>query len=277
MFQINYCDYNVGSYDRDIISRANGSGDYLLLLIHAPMDFTIDGQVTEAKEHGFILYTPGTMQYYQARKEFRNSYIHFSAKSNYVEQYNIPTNTVFYPNNYEDINQYIKDIVVEYLTKDIFYISKSNTLMEQLFISIARYLRQSGELSNTNLSLYYEFQKARLQILSTCEQPWDVPEMCSLVNLSKSQFFSYYKTFFNSTPKAELIQARIEKAKNLLTNDTMLVRQVASLCGFQNIYHFTRYFNEICGCSPGNYAKIMKERPWIHPEVLMAMEEMQEK
>ena len=37
--------------------------------------------------------------------------------------------------------------------------------------------------------------------------------------MAKCQFYHYYKLFFQSTPKAELLQARMEKSRTLLTNE----------------------------------------------------------
>ena len=48
---------------------------------------------------------------------------------------------------------------------------------------------------------------------------------------------------------------RLEKAKNLLTNEALPVQQVALLCGFSNLSHFSRYFRKNCGCSPSEWAR----------------------
>ena len=51
----------------------------------------------------------------------------------------------------------------------------------------------------------------------------------------------------------DLIEARIEKAKTLLTNEALQIQHVAEMCGFSNISHFTRYFKKQCGCTPREY------------------------
>ena len=81
------------------------------------------------------------------------------------------------------------------------------------------------------------------------------PGVRAMANLEKSQFYSCYRNFFDSTPHADLNLLRLEKAKNLLTNEALPVQQVALLCGFSNLSHFSRYFRKNCGCSPSEWAR----------------------
>jgi AraC-like DNA-binding protein len=106
-----------------------------------------------------------------------------------------------------------------------------------------------------NTSLYAQFQSLRQVLLNSCETDWTMDEICKRAYMEKSQFYSYYTTFFKATPKAEILNARIEKAKNLLINEGMQVYQVAESCGFKNTSHFIRYFKNKCQCSPGEFRK----------------------
>ena len=98
--------------------------------------------------------------------------------------------------------------------------------------------------------LYREFQELRLAMLSHYEKEWTMEKLCERANMEKSQFYSYYKKFFSSTPHNDLIEVRLDKAKNLLTNQALSISQTAELCGFSNLSHFSRYFKKHCGCSP---------------------------
>ena len=79
--------------------------------------------------------------------------------------------------------------------------------------------------------------------------------MSQMVDLSRSQFYKYYIDFFGISPMADLQQARIEKAKNLLTNRELQVTEVAERCGYASIHHFSRTFKEHTGLSPLQYVK----------------------
>ena len=78
MFTVEYCGYHTHNPHYDIIDRPSGSSSYLFLLVLSPMVFTFpDRPAEKALPGACILYAPGYPQYYQAEREFFNSYVHF--------------------------------------------------------------------------------------------------------------------------------------------------------------------------------------------------------
>lgn len=255
MFLINYCDYNARNADGDWIYRPNGSGDNLFLLILSPMRFYLNQQWETARPGACILYSPGVMQRYEAVRTFWNSYVHFHFPDDRIYRTQIPENTLFYPEDYDtSVNWALKRIHHEYLARQPYCEEMMSLYLEQMFIDLSRSVTAAQQYSEQGL--FNTFRQARLQILTDCGRNWTIEEMCGLVSLGKSQFFNYYKQFFNTTPKADLLHARMDKAKNLLTSESMQVGQVAQLVGFTNIYHFSRYFKEVCGCAPTDYIRL---------------------
>ncbi|MBS6194622.1 MAG: helix-turn-helix transcriptional regulator [Clostridiales bacterium] len=250
MFQINYCEFNRSNYDCDRIYRPGGSGDYLFLLLKTPMKFHLNGQLILSRENACILYTPGVCQDYQAVRKFRNSYMHFSTDLAFESKYAIPVNQLLYPHNFQEMDLIFQKIQMEYLTRAPHYQDMLRTLSETLFLLLSRSLIQPSFEHLPEFPLLHTFQNLRLQMLRTCEEDWTIGRLCLESNMAKSQFYHYYKLFFETTPKAELLQARMEKARTLLTNEALQVQQVARLCGFTNTQHFSRYFKEWYHCSP---------------------------
>jgi len=255
MFFTHYGNYHAVNRDYDRIFRPNGSGDYLFLLFLSNMLVTFEGKQEIAQPGSCLLYTPDYPQEYEAEGKFQNSYLHFYSDEAFLSKYQIPVNQIFYPKNPEKISQYLKDIYYEYLGKGPYYREKSDALIRELLICISLDFLSQPLLSLETENVFTQFQKLRMDMLVNCHQDWSIKKLCSEISLEKSQFYYYYKKFFNTTPKIELLHTRIDKAKNLLTNQALQVQQVADLCGFQNIYHFTRYFKKMCGCSPSEYAK----------------------
>lgn len=255
MFQMNYCEFNRSNQDYDRIYRPGGSGDYLFLLLKTPMKCYFDGQLMISRENACILYTPDFCQDYQAVKKFRNSYMHFSSDLLLEEKYQIPVNQLLYPQNFQELDVLMCEIQKEYLVKEPHYRERLLLLTEELFLKLARALKKQPNGQQADSSLMDMMQKLRLKMLQTCEEDWSIQRLCQESNLAKSQFYHYYRQFFAATPKTELIQARMDKACTLLTNEALQVQQAAHLCGFENMQHFSRYFKEIYGCSPREYQK----------------------
>ena len=169
---------------------------------------------------------------------------------NLGEKYGIPQNTVFYPQNTEAIDELIRLQQREYIVKDPYAVEYEEALVRQMMIMASRGMRLYQQTAEEPAGLYQEFQELRLAMLSHYEEEWTTEKLCQMANMEKSQFYSYYKQFFSSTPHSDLIEVRLDKAKNLLTNQALSIGQTAEICGFSNLSHFSRYFKRHCGCSP---------------------------
>ena len=257
MYHLNFCEYNRSNQDYDTIFRPAGSGDYLFLLFKAPMKIYQGEQIVITQENACILYTPGTSQHYQAVRRFCNSYFHFHADENPTQLFGLPENRIFYPGNPVVIDSYISRLQKEHFSSSLFREEAIQSLTTMLFLEIARDIHQPAAEEEKGESFYPAFQKLRLKMLVDCHEDWNIERLCRNVNLEKSQFYTYYRDFFSSTPKNDLLHARLEKAKNLLSNEVLQVKEVALLCGFHNQTHFIRYFKMYCGCAPGEYAREM--------------------
>jgi len=134
--------------------------------------------------------------------------------------------------------------------KDPYAVEYEEALVRQMMITASRGMRLYQKAAEEPAGLYQEFQELRLKMLSHYEKDWTTEKLCQMANMEKSQFYSYYKQFFSSTPHSDLIEVRLDKAKNLLTNQALSIGQTAEICGFSNLSHFSRYFKRHCGCSP---------------------------
>ena len=256
MFCPGYCDYNRSNPDYDIINRPAGSGDYLFLYLITPMKIRFGTETVVTKEHAFLLYTPGEAQIYQAVRRFKNSFVHFTSDNgDFLKEYDLPANRVVYLPDPGAMNTALRNIYMESVLKQDFYAEQMDMLMRQLFILFSRQLHTWPGGSAIPADLYEQFRKARIEILTNITREWNTDSMAALTNLGVSQFYSYYQLFFNRSPKAELLEARLERAKYLLRVESMPVGQAAAMSGFANLSHFTRYFKKECGMTPSAYAQ----------------------
>lgn len=254
MITIDYCGYHTHNQDRDLIYRPTGSSSYLFLLVLSPMTFTFQDHTSQKAAPGAcILYTPGCFQHYQADREFFNSFVHFSCAPKELEEYDIRYNELFYPDNTDELNWLLKKIFLEFINR----LAKADKMMasyvQQLLTLLHRGQLREDIPPQQRTGIYSELLALRIQMLGNCEQPWSVEQLCHTLNIGKSQLYEYYSQFFHSTPKEELIQARLQKAKYLMSNDALTIKQAAYESGFQNICHFNRLFRDQCGCTPGEF------------------------
>lgn len=252
MLQLDYCDYSCHDQDQMRIYRPNGLGKHLFLRFYKPMQLVLDDSIVLSRPGACILFTPEYPQDYSAISSFQNSYIHFTDEDDVLSGYPIPINQLFYPNNLEEIDQLWLKIQTEFFSSAKHKHEMIDSLLRQLLIESSRQLEVTDQ-EIENSALYDSFKQLRLKLLTQCEKNWTVSQLCQTVHLEKSQFYTYYERFFSISPKADLLNVRINKAKQMLVNKAVLVQEVAESCGFTSASHFSRQFKRTVGCSPKAY------------------------
>ena len=260
MIKVNHIGFDVTGKNYEQVCRTKGSGDYLMIFAISSLDVCLENEIAVAAPSAVVIFKPGQKQEFSAVRDYRLSYVHFSASSAEMERFKVPMGQVFYPKNPELVQQFIEQIFREYYTKEALYEDEIDSLLRNLFVSISRDYVKAEKEEVSNSSLYPLFCEARFTMLSNCEKEWASTNMCQMVSLSRSQFYKYYDEFFGLSPMADINIARIEKAKVLLTNEKNTVTEVAALCGYQSIHHFSRTFKEHTGVSPLQYVKAVTGR-----------------
>lgn len=79
---------------------------------------------------------------------------------------------------------------------------------------------------------------------------WSVAELAGRAALSRAQFTRRFVAHTGFSPARFLIDARIARARQLLSETTMSVTQVAGALGYPDVAYFSRQFKRHTGHSP---------------------------
>lgn len=82
--------------------------------------------------------------------------------------------------------------------------------------------------------------------------------LAALLGISEVYFRKLFLTHFGITPKQYILNLRIQKAKQLLTDTPYTVTAISELCGFGSLYHFCRAFKAKTGLTPTQYSEANK-------------------
>ena len=82
---------------------------------------------------------------------------------------------------------------------------------------------------------------------------FDYKYMCSLSGLSYDYFKELFTRLHGMSPVKYVTYLRIEKAKELLSTCMYSVTETAKMCGFDNVYYFSKVFKAQTGISPKQY------------------------
>lgn len=78
-------------------------------------------------------------------------------------------------------------------------------------------------------------------------------ELAVLCNMSLSSFKREFKKVYSATPAKYLKLRKLERAAKLIAGTNQRIGEIAFNCGFTEVTHFSRVFNEQYGCSASEY------------------------
>lgn len=93
-------------------------------------------------------------------------------------------------------------------------------------------------------------------IKNNLHQKLSIDSIAKLTYVSKSNFFKMFKDELGTSPNEFILQARINRAKELLTHQNS-IKETAYQTGFSDTNYFTRVFKQLVGITPKTYQNKM--------------------
>lgn len=124
-------------------------------------------------------------------------------------------------------------------------------VMSVLYEIIHRLNRQSrGSYSSAGRKL----ESAHAYILENYKNPqFDYRALCAVTGFSYSHFQNLFRSHYHLSPVKYVTRLRVDYAKELLLSKRYTVTEIAAMCGFENVYYFSRVFKEVTGVPPKQY------------------------
>lgn len=73
------------------------------------------------------------------------------------------------------------------------------------------------------------------------------------LHMSRARFFRVFKEQTGLTPYQYHLDLKLNRARQLLINSGLSVKQIARLLGFSNVYHFSKFFKNKTGLAPTSW------------------------
>jgi AraC family transcriptional regulator of adaptative response / methylphosphotriester-DNA alkyltransferase methyltransferase len=78
-------------------------------------------------------------------------------------------------------------------------------------------------------------------------------DLAEELNISKYHLQRVFKRFSGITPSEQLLNTRMNEAKELLRNKEWTIAEIAKLVGFRSTSHFSSVFQKRMGCAPKEF------------------------
>ena len=98
--------------------------------------------------------------------------------------------------------------------------------------------------------------QAILEINQNLHRKLRLPELAEEYFLSYVQFSRRFKAAVGTTVQDYITDMRLRRAKSLLADTDMPLRQVAQSCGFANEYYFSNFFREHQAMPPSEFRQL---------------------
>ncbi|MGN0747699.1 MAG: helix-turn-helix transcriptional regulator [Aristaeellaceae bacterium] len=242
----------------------NGFDCWSLIYAVTPQRMNRGDRLVDVPAGTCALYPPGYPRYLYCASGadfFVNTWVHFSvdnrpAMDTMLVRCGIPQAELFRLPEDSPFLDTMQEMVYEYSTVHANADEMISALMHVILIQIGRSIIPFDSHDDAADQRQRKlFEKLRKEIYSAPEKPWTGEKMAASVFLSVNQFIALYKRFFGVTPKQDLLDARIVKAKTLMGSPSTIIKEVANNCGFDNEYYFSRVFKQKTGMTPSEYAQ----------------------
>lgn len=244
-----------------MMSRPNGAGHYVLLLIRSGGIFNIGGAIRSVPPGSAVILDPHTnYSYSNPDGQYIDDWLHFSFdEDNCITKGILPLNTFFLINDIEDPATLLKQVLFElsYTTDKELLKDNINSLMKVLLNHL--YIAYTMQKDTRYVNPYYpRFQAIRLAMQSGRLSDISMEKDAAFLSISVSYFQHLYKSFFGISYQKDVIEMRINHAKRMLKSTDNKLEHIAKLCGYTNEIHFYRQFKKETGMTPGEYRSLKK-------------------
>lgn len=199
-----------------------------------------------------LLYPPKMQASYQAHEgEYANYYVRFYTDEDFIAKLNIPFGKPIALRSPESMNSLFAVLEKEFFS-DFAYGQQSMGLIIRLMVmKLAESVEDSTmtEQQRALINLRYDIQ-------TRPDYQWTVNEMAQRVHVSTGYLQSIYKKQFGVSCMQDVLNRRVDLAKEYLHSSAFSSQKIAQLCGYQSIEHFCRQFKIITGMSPLQYRKL---------------------
>lgn len=222
----------------------------------------IDGTEFELKERDLIIYGPEQHHSQRIRKGCSCSYVTilFELEPE-AQRFDYLLNKIF-PYN-KKIHSLLKTLVNESSSLTPYMDSLLLCLFQEIIIRLLQSEYEPPEHEKQPISEVRQYQHNELleQILEYIDQtlcePITIGEICDKFSISRSTLQMLFNENLHQAPKKYISELKLEKSRQLISEDRYTISEIALTLGFSSIHYFSRAFTLKYNMSPTDYAKTL--------------------
>lgn len=105
---------------------------------------------------------------------------------------------------------------------------------------------------------YQLFGKVMTQIESRLSEKIETAELARIAGMPPAKFTAEFRRCFGLPPKQYIIQCRLSRAKQLLIQTDLQIKEIAAQCGYLDEFFFCRLFTRYINMPPSRFRETVK-------------------
>ena len=251
-------------YADEKLRQPDGFSGVLLLLTYAPMQIEADRRAMCAEAGDALLLREKTpLCCSPVQGDLLYDWVLFDAGGDrsFYSSLQIPENTLLRFGDTAFLTALMQQLCAEFYASNVKRSDMLDCLLKALLIRISE---TGGPISMQNAAAnndphYEALVHLREKIYANPQEKWSVDMLCSEVSMSRSYFQLIYRETFGMTCIADVINCKMNRARDLLTSTAYTISHIAQLCGYDNEEHFMRQFKKNNGVTPTVYRREHRE------------------
>lgn len=230
---------------------------YNLFHFPTPVEIRIGEELIQTRPNACIISKPWEPRWFYFDTDTRMNWMHNDVSIEVLlDKYEIPVGQVFYPENPGFLADSFRKMYREFNSNGTYKEELLDSYVEELLIKLSRSIHEAETAVPLSSNERKQLLRLRLEIVDNPQKQWTVTQMAERVSLSPSRFHAVYKALFDISPMADVINAKVDRAKTLLMMDEKAgILEISEKLGYSNQYHFIRQFKAATGMTPGAYRK----------------------
>jgi len=121
-------------------------------------------------------------------------------------------------------------------------------LLNKVFFKMREHMNARNYASDTA-------EKMKEFLRNNAASRFKIETLCKYISRSESQCIKIFKDAYGITPYAYFLDRKIQLARDMLTNTSLSIKQIANNLHFADEYYFSNIFKQKTGVSPSKYRK----------------------
>lgn len=166
-----------------------------------------------------------------------------------------------------DLRGLMERIFAEHQSSALASAERARLLLRELLIVLCRAVERPGDVDEAPAVPHISLRQAQVArsaaryLTDNLARPLSVRDVARYHSLCTAHFSTVFRRYHGVSPQRFLHLSRISRAKALIREGELTVKEIAAICGYVDAAHFCRRFKETTGVTPKQYRATQPPQP----------------